>query len=207
MLRLWNFDQTIQEDAAPGGRIAGVDEAGLGPLAGPVVAAAVIFIRKFQSKHLNDSKQVSPSHREEVFFEILRHSLVGIGMADESEIDAINIYQAGRLAMSRAVMSLPRTPDFLLIDGRVKVDLPLRQKSIIKGDAKSASIAAASIVAKVYRDRWMERLDGLYPEYGFCRHKGYGTKIHLKKLQEKGPCPVHRRSFEPVRVCAEKVTL
>jgi ribonuclease HII len=204
MRRLWNFDQNFfQEEMASAGRLAGVDEAGIGPLAGPVVAAAVIVIRKFPSRELNDSKQVTPERRENLYFEILRHSLVGIGMADENEIDTLNIYHAGRLAMRRAVLALTRTPDFLLIDGRVKLDLPLQQKSIIEGDAKSASIAAASIVAKVYRDRWMNHLDGLYPGYEFRNHKGYSTKGHLEKLKEKGPSPVHRRSFEPVRLCLD----
>ncbi|MBI3307055.1 MAG: ribonuclease HII [Candidatus Omnitrophica bacterium] len=195
--RLIRFDQAEQNPAE--GLLAGVDEVGIGPLAGPVVAAAVIFIQPIAKNPafypLNDSKQVPPPVREKLFSEILKNAVAGIGVVDEKQIDKINIYQAGRLAMKHAVLSLNRTPDRLLIDGRVKIDLPIEQKSIIDGDTKSAAIAAASIVAKVYRDRWMVHFDALYPGYSFGKHKGYGTREHLKKIRDKGPCPIHRRSF------------
>ncbi len=196
--RLFAFDH--EERPSAQGLMAGIDEAGRGPLAGPVVASAVLFFRKpFPLlSGLNDSKKVAPKRREILFGEIFRHALVGIGVVEESEIDRINIFQATRAAMKKAVLALPRTPDLLLIDGKIHLDLPIAQKSIVRGDEKSASIAAASIVAKVYRDAWMQRLDTLYPVYGFKRHKGYGTEFHLQKIREIGPSPVHRKSFSPV---------
>lgn len=203
--RLLAFDRRTRQDYGIQGVLAGVDEAGRGPLAGPVVAAAVIFIRKPAAPELDDSKQLSSKTREKLFPEICKHSLIGLGMASEAEIDAINIYQASRLAMKRALLSLTRTPDFVLIDGNAKLDIPLPQKTVIEGDAKSACIAAASIIAKVYRDRWMTYLDSLYPNYGFKTHKGYPTPAHLQIIIEKGPTPVHRKSFEPVRVSLGKV--
>lgn len=181
--------------------VAGVDEAGCGPLAGPVVAAAVILFRFRSLYKLNDSKQVSAAHREALFREITRNGLVGIGIVSEAQIDEINIFQASCLAMRRAVLNLTRTPDLLLIDGNRKVNLPLPQKSIIRGDQKSASIAAASIVAKVYRDAWMKSLDALHPGYNFSRHKGYCTQEHRELLKIHGPSPVHRKSFAPVQLC------
>lgn len=195
------------------GWLAGVDEAGRGPLAGPVVAAAVILpflkdqkddslsngIRLEELSGINDSKKLSPSRREELFFKISRAAVVGVGMADEKLIDELNIYEATRLAMKKAVMSLPHTPSFLVIDGPMKLDLPVPQKGIVNGDQKSASIAAASIIAKVFRDRWMRKLHELYPRYAFDRHKGYGTVEHVAALKVYGPSPVHRRSFAPVR--------
>ncbi|MBI3316497.1 MAG: ribonuclease HII [Candidatus Omnitrophica bacterium] len=180
------------------GLFAGVDEAGRGPLAGPVVAAAVILRRSGSLSHLDDSKKIPSLKRTSIFREILQHSLVGIGIADEAQIDEINIYQATRVAMRRAVLSLTRTPDFLFIDGKISLDLPVPQKSIVQGDAKSASIAAASIIAKVFRDGWMQRLAEIYPHYGFEKHKGYGTPLHLSLLEKIGPSPVHRKSFYPV---------
>lgn len=185
------------------GLIAGVDEAGRGPLAGPVVAAAVIFFPSSPRIPVNDSKKLTPQKRSRLFLEIIRQSLVGIGRVEESEIDRLNIFQATRLAMKKAVMNLSRTPDFLLIDGKITLDLPIPQKSIVKGDAQSAVIAAASIVAKVFRDAWMEHLDGLYPEYQFRRHKGYGTEAHFEVIRRLGPSPVHRRSFRPIRTSEE----
>lgn len=180
-----------------------MDEAGRGPLAGPVVAAAVIFTRPVAGNpiffHLNDSKQVRPRIRQILFWEIVKIAVVGVGVVDEKRIDEINIYQATRLAMKQAVLSLSRTPDRVVIDGNMKLDLPIRQKAVTRGDRKSAAIAAASIVAKVYRDGWMIHLDGLYPGYEFGKHKGYGTRQHLAKLREKGPSPIHRKSFSPVR--------
>ena len=195
--KLFAFD-SLQSGQVPG-LIAGVDEVGMGPLAGPVVAAAVIFNPSIQPFPVNDSKKLTPLERQKLFHKILEYASVGIGIVEPSLIDEINIYQAGRLAMRKAVLSLPRTPDFLLVDGRVTIDLPLPQKSIIKGDTQSASIAAASIIAKVYRDSLMELVDEQYPEYDFKGHKGYGTPSHLKRIREHGPCPIHRRSFMPVR--------
>ena len=200
---LWDFD--LGFSCGLTGRLAGVDEAGVGPLAGPVVAAAVIFYRDCFVEGLNDSKKITARKREELFWPIVRNALFGIGVVDEHEIDSINIYQASRLAMRRAVLNLPHTPEFLLVDGRIKIDLPLSQKAIVKGDGQSASIAAASILAKVYRDAWMCHLDQLYPQYSFHQHKGYGTKLHMASLKRCGPSPVHRRSFAPVAaLCGAK---
>ena len=192
---LFEFDQKMIRS----GRWAGVDEAGRGPLAGPVVAAAVILISPDGLIGLNDSKKVSAKKRKVLYQEIISSQLVGIGFASENEIDTINILQASLLAMKRAVLDLCVSPDGLLIDGTYSTDLPITQKTVIDGDAKSASIAAASIVAKVIRDAWMEKSDAEYPSYGFAKHKGYGTKMHLEALGLHGPCPIHRRSFDPVK--------
>ena len=179
--------------------LAGVDEAGRGPLAGPVVAAAVIFRRPtVLLPGLNDSKQLTPESREILFIQIASQALVGIGVVSETIIDEINILQASRLAMRKAVLSLSRTPSLLLIDGNIKLDLPLPQQSIVSGDSLSARIAAASIMAKVYRDHLMRRLDREFPDYGFAKHKGYPTPQHLKILQTKGPSSIHRKTFRPV---------
>lgn len=195
------FDR--QEAPVRGGEwMAGVDEAGRGPLAGPVVAAAVILLKPETLAGINDSKKLSAERREELYVRIARASLVGIGFADEKQIDELNIYEATRLAMKKAVLNLPHTPASLLIDGPMRLDLPLEQKGVIQGDGKSASIAAASIVAKVFRDHWMRKLHELYPHYGFHRHKGYGTAEHMQALKEKGPSPIHRYSFAPVREAA-----
>lgn len=183
---------------------AGVDEVGRGPLAGPVVAAAVILFRPHFISKINDSKKIASSKRKKIFLEIAKHGIIGIGVANEKIIDEINIYEASRLAMKRAVLQLSRTPELLLIDGNMKIDLPIVQKSIIRGDQKSASIAAASIIAKVYRDAWMEKLHDLYPDYLFCKHKGYPTKEHIKRLGNAGISPVHRKSFGPVKTLLEK---
>ncbi|MDP3920014.1 MAG: ribonuclease HII [Candidatus Omnitrophota bacterium] len=195
--RLFAFD----EEAANIGQkqLAGIDEAGRGPLAGPVVAAAVIFLRRSPLCKLNDSKKLRPRLREALFAEITQHALVGVGVVSEQLIEEINIYQATRLAMKRAVMSLSRSPEYILVDGTMTLDLPVPQKAVVKGDQKSASVAAASIVAKVFRDAWMVHLDELYPEYGFKTHKGYPTRHHLKCLGRNGPSPVHRKTFGPVR--------
>lgn len=181
--------------------LAGVDEAGRGPLAGPVVAAAVIFSKPADLPYLNDSKKLTEKRREALYERILENAWVGIGFASESEIDAVNIYQATILAMKRALEKLSRqqAPDFILVDGNMRLDLPAPYRSIVKGDQKSACIAAASIVAKVYRDAWMTEAEALYPGYGFAGHKGYGTKAHLDALKKMGPCPIHRRTFAPVR--------
>ncbi len=198
--RLRAFDES--EFPKERGWMAGVDEAGRGPLAGPVIAAAVILVRPEDLAGLNDSKKLSAARREELSLRIARSGIVGIGIADEKQIDALNIYQATRLAMKKAVLNLPHTPAILLIDGPIRLDLDLPQKGVIHGDQKSASIAAASIVAKVFRDHWMRKLHELYPAYAFHNHKGYGTVEHMQALREKGPSSAHRYSFAPVREAA-----
>lgn len=199
--KLLAFDR--QEAPASGkGWMAGVDEAGRGPLAGPVVAAAVILLRPETLAGINDSKKISAKRREELYARIARSSIVGLGFADEKQIDELNIYEATRLAMKKAVLNLSHTPASLLIDGPMRLDLGLEQKGVIHGDGKSASIAAASIVAKVFRDHWMRRLHELYPVYGFDKHKGYGTAGHMQALKEKGPSSIHRYSFAPVQEAA-----
>ena len=179
------------------GLIAGVDEAGRGPLAGPVVAAAVILYPGAEILGINDSKQLSEKKREALYPEIVEKSMaVGVGIVGPGRIDEINILQATYEAMRKAVGTLCFQPDLLLVDA---VTIPgldgIRQVPIIKGDAKSLSIGAASIVAKVTRDRIMREMDGIYPEYGFAGHKGYGTAAHVEALKTYGPCPIHRRSF------------
>lgn len=180
-------------------RIAGLDEAGRGPLAGPVVAAAVLLPRRCRVLGLNDSKQVGEPERVRLFDEIVRRATaVGIGVATEGEIDRLNILHATQLAMRRALQALPLPPDFLLLDAVTLPGLSVPQRSIIKGDGLSCSIAAASIVAKVMRDRLMVEYHRWYPQYHFAEHKGYGTPDHLRLLREHGPCAIHRRSFAPV---------
>ena len=179
--------------------LAGVDEAGRGPLAGPVVASAVI-VRDFSfSSRIDDSKKMSALARAAAFDEILEKSLIGIGVVEPEGIDRLNIFQATMKAMQDAVGKLKVTPDCLLIDGPHAPDLPHRRFAIVNGDGLSFSIACASIVAKVTRDRMMEYYDGLFPIYGFKKHKGYGTKDHLEALKVHGPCRLHRKSFEPIR--------
>ena len=179
--------------------IAGIDEAGRGPLAGPVVAAAVILLSKINIPELNDSKKLSPKKREELFPKIQEMSVAfSVAVIDQEVIDEINILQAARLAMKKAVETLKITPGLLLIDGNQKIDSNLNQWAIVKGDSRSLSIAAASVLAKVTRDRIMDDYHKLYPQYGFDRHKGYGTKLHRNQIQEYGPCPVHRKTFKGV---------
>lgn len=194
--KLFRFDEHLGGKCR--GAVAGVDEVGRGPLAGPVVAAAVVFLKRISLPGLNDSKKISERLRDILFLKIISCAAVGIGAVSEQVIDEINILQATRLAMRNAILSLPRTPSLILIDGRIRVDLPLPQRGIVGGDGESASIAAASIVAKVYRDHLMERLDRVYPDYGFVRHKGYPTPEHLLVLRSRGVSRVHRRSFRPV---------
>jgi ribonuclease HII len=189
-------------------RVAGVDEAGRGPLAGPVVAAAVVieadFLRANERERfakLTDSKQLT-AHQRDFFFDLLTGSPqveVGVGMADAAEIDEKNILNATHLAMARAVARLVPLPEHLLVDGLFVPGLPCSSTPIVDGDAKSLLIAAASVIAKVTRDRLMRDLDRQYPEYGFAEHKGYGTKAHAQALLEHGPTPIHRRTFRPVR--------
>lgn len=182
-------------------RIAGIDEAGRGPLAGPVVAAAVILPDKFRHKTLRDSKQLTPRQRELIFDELLATPDVCWAVAGVSveEIDRLNILRATHLAMRLAVEQLAMPPEHVLIDGLPVRDFPIAQTALVDGDALSLSIAAASVIAKVTRDRQMVELDREYPAYGFALHKGYGTRLHLTRLREHGPCPHHRRSFSPVQ--------
>jgi ribonuclease HII len=181
------------------GLVAGVDEAGRGPLAGPVVAAAVILNRAKIPKGLNDSKQLPAERRDELFSHIMFSAIaVGVGEASVDEIDMINIRQATHMAMSRAVRVLQFRPAFALVDGNDPPALPCPCETIIEGDAKSVSIAAASIIAKVTRDRMMAALHGEHPYYGWRTNKGYGTPEHLSALDRFGPTPHHRRSFAPV---------
>lgn len=185
-----------RECASCGARfIAGVDEAGRGPLAGPVTAAAVIMPLDDIIEGVNDSKKLSPKKRD-VLYDIIRKKAVAFAVecVDEKTIDKINILSATKLCMKRCLERLNVKPDAVLIDA-VALDYPSEIISIVKGDAKSYSIAAASILAKVYRDRLMEKFDAEYPEYGFSKHKGYGTKQHIEAIKKYGPCPIHRRTF------------
>ncbi len=176
--------------------IAGVDEVGRGPLAGPVVASCVILDRNIQILYINDSKKLSEKKRESLYDEICEKSVAyGIGIVSPGRIDEINILNATYEAMKAAISSLDIKPDILLNDAVHIPDLDIKQVSIIKGDAKSISIAAASIVAKVSRDRLMVEYDTIYPEYKFAKNKGYGTKEHISAIKEHGLCPIHRRSF------------
>lgn len=180
--------------------VAGVDEAGRGPLAGPVSVAAVILPHDLCIPKLNDSKKLSAKVREELFDEIQAKAIaVSSTLVDAATIDRVNIYQATINGMYEAIFALKPQPQEVLIDAVPLENLPMPSSSIIKGDAKSASIAAASIIAKVTRDRLMDEYDKLYPEYGFAQHKGYGTAQHIEALRKYGPCPIHRVSFEPVR--------
>jgi len=179
--------------------VAGLDEAGRGPLAGPVVAAAVVFYKNPQISMINDSKKLTEEVREYLFDLILNEALCGIGAAEVGEIDRINIYWASFLAMDRALENLNAQPEHLLVDGRAfpRNDIPFT--TIIKGDSLSYSVAAASILAKVTRDRMMREYDQEFPQYGFANHKGYATREHLDAIEEFGYCPIHRRSFHPKR--------
>ena len=195
MSELWNFEHAAMEEGFS--LICGVDEAGRGPLAGPVCAAAVILPPDLELEGLNDSKKLSEKRREALYPLICEQALAyGIAFASEQEIDELNILQATFLAMRRAVGQLGLKPDLALVDGNREPDfgdIPVR--TIIKGDSRSANIAAASILAKVTRDRFMLEQDVVYPQYGFAVHKGYGTQKHYAALREFGPCPIHRRSF------------
>ena len=183
--------------------IAGVDEVGRGPLAGPVVAAAVILPENCKIPGLNDSKKIPKSKHHAIYQAVLDQALsVGIGIKDNQVIDQVNIYEATKLAMLEAIQELDPRPQHLLIDA-MRLDLPIPQTSIIKGDANSLSIAAASIVAKVTRDQMMEEFDKEYPGYDFAQNAGYGTAKHLAGLDKLGVTPIHRRSFEPVKSMCE----
>lgn len=183
--------------------IAGVDEVGRGPLAGPVVVAAVILPKACKIPGLNDSKKIPKSKHKEIYEAVLQNAIsIGIGVKDNQVIDQVNIYEATKLAMMEAIGQLEPQPQHLLIDA-MKLDLPIPQTSIIKGDANSLSIAAASIVAKVTRDQMMEEFDREYPGYDFAQNAGYGTAKHLAGLDKLGVTPIHRRSFEPIKSMCE----
>jgi len=192
------FERQARERGFP--FIAGIDEAGRGPLAGPVVAAAVIFPEKIQLDHLDDSKKLSPKRREQLFGTIYEYAIsVGIGIVDHIEIDRINILQASLLSMAMAVENLHPRPDYLLIDGTFPINSALPQECVKQGDSRCVSIAAASVVAKVTRDRIMKRYDEEFPEFGFGKHKGYGTKAHCQAIQAFGCCRIHRKTFGRVK--------
>lgn len=188
--------QEFERKYACCGVICGIDEAGRGPLAGPVAAAAVVLPKDCEILYLNDSKKLSPKRREALYDEIMEKAeATGIGLADASRIDEVNILQATYEAMRTAVGSLGLVPEVLLNDAVTIPGLGMEQVPIVKGDAKSVSIAAASILAKVTRDRLMTEYDALYPQYGFAVHKGYGTAAHIEALRTYGPCPIHRKTF------------
>lgn len=190
-------------ERAHGNLVAGVDEAGRGPWAGPVVASAVILDIQRIPDGINDSKKLRRSQREALFEHITQSAHVGVGIASVEEIDALNILQATKLAMRRAVEALPITPQFALIDGNQNVALPCPSRTVVEGDAVSLSIAAASIIAKVTRDRIMAQLHETFPHYGFATNMGYGTQAHQRGLAEYGVTPHHRRSFAPIRALLE----
>ena len=178
--------------------IAGIDEAGRGPLAGPVVAGAVILKTTDFTCEIDDSKKLSAKKRDIAYRQIIKKAHVGIGIVDEKTIDSVNIYRATIKAMEMALGNIGIPADYVIVDGNMKLPAKCPVRSIIGGDSKSLSIAAASIIAKVTRDRIMEKYHEIYPQYGFFRHKGYPTKAHKKALIEYGPSPIHRRSFRPV---------
>ncbi len=194
---LWAFEKKAWKNGRA--RIAGIDEAGRGPLAGPVVAASVILPPDASIQGVNDSKQLSPAKRNTLYQLIYAEAVsVGVGIVDAAEIDRINILQASLLSMAMATDNLRPQPDWLLVDGRFSIPFHLPQQPIPKGDTLSISIAAASIVAKVTRDRLMVQYDLDYPQYGFSRHKGYPTRAHREAIRRHGCCPIHRRSFKGV---------
>ena len=186
------------------GPVCGVDEAGRGPLAGPVVAAAVILTPARIPEGLNDSKALSPKQRELLLNAIEKNAQIGIGIAEPEEIDRLNILGATLAAMRRAVLALPNLPEMALIDGNKLPELPCEAQTIVKGDSRSLSIAAASIVAKVTRDRLMVEAEARYTGYGLAGHKGYPTKVHMEAVNTIGASPIHRRSFKPVRLAGVK---
>ena len=194
MIDMWEFEHKYAHEGYHA--ICGVDEAGRGPLAGPVCAAAVILPMDIEIPGLNDSKKLSDKKRRELFPIICDNAIAyGIAFADHREIDEINILQATYLAMERAISKLSRKADFALIDGNRAKDFGLPLETVVGGDGRSASIAAASVLAKVTRDDYMLEMAATYPQYGFEIHKGYGTKAHYEALTEYGPCPIHRMSF------------
>jgi ribonuclease HII len=202
MPRIWRRLERREAEVAGGATVAGVDEAGRGPLAGPVVAAAVVLAHGGNWEGLDDSKQVAPRNREVLYARVLNEARAfSWAVIGPRAIDRMNIRRASLEAMRRAVLRLAVAPALVLVDGDSEVPgLTLPQRAIIDGDARMLSIAAASVVAKVVRDRIMQRLDRVWPDYGFARHKGYGTPEHLAAIERFGPCALHRYSFSPVRV-------
>lgn len=194
MTELWSIENEIYDSGVR--LLCGVDEAGRGPLAGPVCAAAVILPRGLEIENLNDSKKLSEKRREELYDVICKEAVsYGIAFAEVEEIEAFNILEATFMAMNRAIAKLSPTPELALIDGNRTKEISVPAHAVIKGDGKCADIAAASILAKVTRDRYMLEMAGKYPEYHFEKHKGYGTKAHYEALREYGPSPIHRMSF------------
>jgi ribonuclease HII len=195
---IWFFEEHARREGY--NWIAGVDEVGRGPLAGPVVACAAVLPPGLELRGLDDSKKLSPAEREriaDILFS-LEEVFIGTGIVDAATIDRLNILRATHLAMRQALLDLSQHPDYALVDGRPVPELPVPSMAIVKGDGLSASIAAASIVAKVQRDRMMLEYDRIFPGYGFAKHKGYGTFMHVEALGRQGPSPIHRRSFSPV---------
>lgn len=197
--RMFQFERRAYEQGWK--IVAGVDEAGRGPLAGPVVAAAVVLPQTFTHRILNDSKQLTPDEREELFEFLTREPEIrfGVGIASVDQIDRMNILRASHWAMLEALSQLNPQPDHVLVDGWPVPSMKINHTAIVDGDAKSLSIAAASVIAKVTRDRLMVELHGQFPQYNFARHKGYATPEHLKLLTLHGPCAIHRKSFAPIR--------
>ena len=190
----WIFENEAYENGFE--RVCGIDEAGRGPLAGPVFAAAVVLPQGIEIEGLDDSKKLSAKKRETLYDEIIAKAVdYEIAFATEQEIDRLNILNATFLAMKRAAAGLEERPDLALVDGNRDPDLPLETVTIVKGDAKSASIAAASILAKVSRDRFMQKMGEMYPQYLFEKHKGYPTREHYDKILQYGPCEIHRKTF------------
>lgn len=201
-LNLYQYEEKLYQEGYT--YIAGVDEAGRGPLAGPVVAAAVILKKGAKLKYVNDSKQLTEKQREKALEEIKKHAVsISIAVSSVEEIDRINIYRATREAMLSAIDKLSIKPEFVLIDA-MPMEMLIPSLSIIKGDTLSISIAAASIVAKTTRDQYMIEMDKIFPEYQFKKHKGYGTKEHLELLQQYGPTPIHRKTYEPIKSMIKK---
>jgi ribonuclease HII len=195
---MWAYEKEARRNGYQSA--AGIDEAGRGPLAGPVVAASVILPDDLSVSGIFDSKKISPKKRETLFDEIHRHAVaVGVGIVEPADIDRINILQASLLAMAISVQNLKSKPDFLMIDGTFTISIDLPQKAILKGDSLSISIAAASIIAKVTRDRMMEKYAKVYPEFDFAKHKGYPTRAHKEAICKHGVCPIHRQSFRGVK--------
>jgi len=195
---LWAFENEARKSGYS--LIAGIDEAGRGPLAGPVVSAAVVLPETFCVDDVDDSKKLTPKKRLDLFPEIQKAALaVGVGIVEAETIDCINVLQAALLSMAKAVENLAIQPDYLLIDGPFQIPLDLPQNALPKGDSLSTSIAAASIIAKVTRDRIMADFDRIYPEYGFSKHKGYPTKAHRAAIRKYGCSPIHRKTFKGVK--------
>ena len=200
-----NLDQEKRIQKQGSKYVIGIDEAGRGPLAGPVVACALYYKGKEPIDGVNDSKKVSAKKREQLYFKLTNHPCVcwGVGVVSSAQIDKIKILEATKVAMQDAVKDLEEkykiVPDYLILDGNMKIDIPINQISIVKADQKVFSVAAASIIAKVFRDKIMLKMDKKYPMYEFSKHKGYGTKKHRELIEKHGPCTIHRKSFRPIK--------